>query len=152
MPFVREVAAKGYYDGCRSISSELDVEIAISIERRSIHKPYLEIKRGRHRSGLVSTRGPNGELLSTLFDPAGNILAYDLEADVISVRAGQLRRESSMPGVIYTDHAIDAALLAYGIDQLADLNVADTYPKTITVTDEANLDRLSDDIKSARGA
>lgn len=123
----------GYYSGCRKLSSELDCEIAVHIDRVPVHRQYLEIKRGKHR--ISGTPIHN-------YGSLDKIVAYDLEADTLNIKCGQLRRESSIPGVVYTDHAIDAALMSLGIDQLRDLNIADTYPKSMEVFDEANFDRL----------
>lgn len=67
--FVKEIVNKGYYDSCKTIDQEVDVEILI-------HKvevddaAYLEMHRGKHRkSGLIT---PPKDLYTVLpFNPGG---------------------------------------------------------------------------------
>ena len=47
--FVKAVANKGYYDGCRRLGQEMDLELFIHIVRKSGDKAYLTIQRGKHR-------------------------------------------------------------------------------------------------------
>ena len=46
--FAQEVAGKGYWDGCRRIDQEVDLEIIIHIEKRN-GESYLTVQRGKHR-------------------------------------------------------------------------------------------------------
>ena len=46
--FVREIAGKGYYQGCQSLDNEVDVELYIHIEIVN-GKSFLTIQRGKHR-------------------------------------------------------------------------------------------------------
>jgi len=46
--FVQELVGKGYYDKCRTIDNEVDIEIFIHIEKVN-GKSYLTIQRGKHR-------------------------------------------------------------------------------------------------------
>lgn len=46
--FVKEIAEKGYYDKCRTIDNEVDIELYIHIEKLN-KKSYLTIQRGKHR-------------------------------------------------------------------------------------------------------
>ena len=46
--FVKEIANKGYWDGCRVIDQEVDLEILIHIEKVD-GESYLTIQRGKHR-------------------------------------------------------------------------------------------------------
>lgn len=45
---VREVANKGYYDGCSTIDQEVDMELYIHIAKVN-GRSYLTIQRGKHR-------------------------------------------------------------------------------------------------------
>jgi hypothetical protein len=46
--FVREIAEKNYYDGCKRLSQEVDGELFIHIEKAN-KRSYLTIMRGKHR-------------------------------------------------------------------------------------------------------
>ena len=46
--FVRELVGKGYYDGCKTIDNEVDMEIFIHIEKMN-GRAYLTVQRGKHR-------------------------------------------------------------------------------------------------------
>jgi replicative DNA helicase len=46
--FVREIAEKNYYDGCKRLSQEVDGELFIHIEKVN-KQSYLTIMRGKHR-------------------------------------------------------------------------------------------------------
>lgn len=46
--FVKEIAEKGYFDKCRSLDQELDLELYIHIEKLN-KKSYLTVQRGKHR-------------------------------------------------------------------------------------------------------
>lgn len=47
--FVKEVANKGYYDSCKTIDQEVDLEINIHIERIPGIGAFLTCQRGKHR-------------------------------------------------------------------------------------------------------
>lgn len=51
--FVQEIANKGYYDSCRTIDQEVDLEIYIHIEKRGIES-YLTFQRGKHRKVSIT--------------------------------------------------------------------------------------------------
>lgn len=54
--FVKEIANKGYYDGCRTIDQEVDMEIYIHIEKVN-GESYLTMQRGKHRKvGITPAR------------------------------------------------------------------------------------------------
>lgn len=46
--FVQEIANKGYYDSCRTIDQEVDLEISIHIEKMN-GESFLTCQRGKHR-------------------------------------------------------------------------------------------------------
>lgn len=48
-PLVKEVATKGYYDGCRKIDWDVDNHIQVSMGKVTDHEQYAEIKSGSHR-------------------------------------------------------------------------------------------------------
>lgn len=51
--FVKELVGKGYYDGCRTIDNEVDMELFIHIEKMN-GRAYLTIQRGKHRINGVT--------------------------------------------------------------------------------------------------
>ena len=69
--FVGEIANKGYYDGCKTIDQEVDMEIYIHIEKLQ-GRSYLTVQRGKHRrSGKIT---PEQDLYFVLpFQPVGCI-------------------------------------------------------------------------------
>ena len=51
--FVKDIANKGYYDRCKTIDQEVDLEIYIHIEKVN-NKSYLTVQRGKHRGvGII---------------------------------------------------------------------------------------------------
>lgn len=54
--FVKEVANKGYYEGCRSIDHEVDLEIMIRIEDPKDGYEYLTMMRGKHRKPIQTPK------------------------------------------------------------------------------------------------
>lgn len=69
--FVRELPGKGYYDGCKTIDNEVDMELFIHIEKVN-GKAYLTVQRGKHRINGVT---PPEHLYCILpFKPNGSIL------------------------------------------------------------------------------
>ncbi len=70
--FVQEIANKGYYDGCRTVDQEVDLEIYIHIEKYQ-GRSYLTMQRGKHRKAGKLT--PERDLYCVLpFHPVGGIL------------------------------------------------------------------------------
>lgn len=69
--FVKEIANKGYYDGCKTIDQEVDLEIYIHIVKIN-GESYLTIQRGKHRRmGAVT---PDIDLFTCYkFEHIGNI-------------------------------------------------------------------------------
>ena len=53
--FVKEIANKGYYDGCKTLDQEVDMEIYIHIEKHD-GKSWLTLQRGKHRKSGVLTK------------------------------------------------------------------------------------------------
>ena len=51
--FVQNLVGKGYYDGCRTIDNEVDMELFIHIEKMN-GRAYLTIQRGKHRINGVT--------------------------------------------------------------------------------------------------
>jgi len=69
--FVKEIANKGYYDSCRTIDQEVDLEIYIHIVKVN-GQSYLTIQRGKHRKVKIT---PEKDLYCVLpFSPVGGIL------------------------------------------------------------------------------
>ena len=52
--FVKEIANKGYYESCRSIDHEVDLEITIKIEDPKDGYKYLTMMRGKHRKPMIT--------------------------------------------------------------------------------------------------
>ena len=50
--FVREIAEKGYYDGCKTIDQDIDLELFIHLFTHK-RKKYLSVARGKHRIPTV---------------------------------------------------------------------------------------------------
>lgn len=50
--FVKEVAEKGYYDGCKTIDQDIDLELFIHLFTHK-RKKYLAVARGKHRIPTV---------------------------------------------------------------------------------------------------
>ncbi len=69
---VKAVANKGYYDSCKAIDQEVDLEIAIHIEKPGDGFSYLTMMRGKHRrSGMIT---PERDLYCVYkFEEAGEI-------------------------------------------------------------------------------
>ena len=69
--FVKEVANKGYWDSCKAIDQEVDLELIIHIEKRN-GKSYLCVQRGKHRKVSIT---PEEHLYCVLpFAPVGGIV------------------------------------------------------------------------------
>lgn len=69
--FVKQIANKGYYDGCMRLDQEVDIEVYIHIVKIN-GESYLTIQRGKHRRpGLIT---PEKDLFTCYkFSPIGDI-------------------------------------------------------------------------------
>ncbi|MNQ04741.1 hypothetical protein D3C85_174620 [compost metagenome] len=68
--FVQEIANKGYYDSCRTVDQEVDMEISIHIEKMN-GESWLTCQRGKHRKISIT---PEKDLYCVLpFSKVGNI-------------------------------------------------------------------------------
>ena len=74
--FVKVVANKGYYDGCRRLGQEPDLELFHHIIRVK-GKAYLAIQRGKHRNTLTSEEY---QYVLLPFNPVGT-LPWDIDKD-----------------------------------------------------------------------
>jgi hypothetical protein len=69
--FVQEIANKGYYDSCKTIDQEVDLEIAIHIEKIAGRGSFLTVQRGKHRKVDIT---PTNDLFTVLpFFEAGGV-------------------------------------------------------------------------------
>ncbi len=83
--FVKEVANKGYYDKCKTVDNEVDIEIYIHIEK-SNNEAYLTYQRGKHRLPGVT---PQADLYGVLpFTPLGGIMDDVGKADTTRRKVG----------------------------------------------------------------
>lgn len=74
--FVKAVANKGYYDGCRRLGQEPDLELFVHIVEIN-GSSYLTVQRGKHR-GVVT---PSNDLYFVLpFQPVGTI-PWDIDKE-----------------------------------------------------------------------
>lgn len=68
--FVKEIVNKGYYDSCRTVDQEVDLELTIHIEKMN-GESFLTVGRGKHRK-ITITR--EADLFTVLkFEKIGNI-------------------------------------------------------------------------------
>lgn len=68
--FVQEIANKGYWDSCRTIDQEVDMEIYLNIEKVN-GESWLTVQRGKHRKFSIT---PEKDLYYVYkFDPIGGI-------------------------------------------------------------------------------
>jgi hypothetical protein len=95
--FVKEIANKGYYDGCRTIDQEVDMEIYIHIEKYD-GAAYLTIQRGKHRrSGKLTSER---DLYCVIpFDPIGGIRddINGVDRSRRNIRGGAVGSGAEMP-------------------------------------------------------
>jgi hypothetical protein len=75
--FVQEIANKGYYDGCKRIDQEVDLEIYIHIVKVN-GKSWLTIQRGKHR--LVNITPDEYKYCVLPFEDIGDI-RVDINGD-----------------------------------------------------------------------
>lgn len=90
--FVKVVANKGYYDGCRRLGQEPDLEIFIHIVKVN-GQSYLTIHRGKHRSAVTAERN---QYVVLPFKDVGTI-PWDIDGEDTTL---------AMPGggVVGSDH------------------------------------------------
>lgn len=69
--FVSDIANKGYYDGCKTLDQEVDLELYIHIVE-SDGKYYLTMARGKHR-GLMNQTDPKDKYCALPFSSIGFI-------------------------------------------------------------------------------
>lgn len=68
--FVQEIANKGYWDSCRTIDQEVDMEIYLNIEKVN-GESWLTVQRGKHRKFTIT---PENDLYYVYkFDPIGGV-------------------------------------------------------------------------------
>lgn len=68
--FVQEIVNKGYYDSCRTVDQEVDLELTIHIEKMG-GESFLTVGRGKHRKITIT---PEKDLFTVLkFEKIGNI-------------------------------------------------------------------------------
>lgn len=80
--FVQEIANKGYYDSCRTIDQEVDLEIYIHIEKH-MGESYLTVQRGKHRKVSITNEKDLYTVLK--FEKVGGILD-DINGKDLSLR------------------------------------------------------------------
>jgi hypothetical protein len=68
--FVRDIANKGYYDSCKTIDQEVDLELYIHIVKAD-NKSWLTIQRGKHR--LISQTKEEYKYTVMPFEDIGDI-------------------------------------------------------------------------------
>ncbi len=78
--FVKEIANKGYYDSCRTLDQEVDLEIYLHKEVIN-GEAYLTIQRGKHR-GLPIITPANDLYCVYKFEAVGNIVDDYLRDDM----------------------------------------------------------------------
>lgn len=69
--FVKDIANKNYFDGCKTIAQEVDMEIYIHIVRIGTES-YLTVQRGKHRK--VDITPANDLFYVHKFEPIGGLL------------------------------------------------------------------------------
>ncbi len=69
--FVKEMPGGGYYDKCKTIDNEVDIELFIDIEKYK-GRSYLAVQRGKHRLNTIISDDDKYFLLPFMFN--GTIL------------------------------------------------------------------------------
>lgn len=80
--FVKEVAEKGYWDGCKTLDTEADLELHIHVFKHQ-KETYFSIQRGKHRLPTIVDDDYKYMLLKF---PKGMPIPPDLEGEKISMR------------------------------------------------------------------
>jgi hypothetical protein len=83
--FVKEIAEKGYWDKCRTIDNEVDIELYIHIEKLN-KASYLTIQRGKHR--LPTIIPDELKYIVLPFNDVGGILDDINKADTSAKKVG----------------------------------------------------------------
>ena len=96
--FVKSVAGKGWYKGCKSLDQEIDLELHIHIESRD-NVSYLTVQRGKHR--LPTTIDDTEKYFALPFPKRGSILD-DIDKEKISMRV-MGRRNSAVDEIPFND-------------------------------------------------
>lgn len=94
--FVQEIANKGYYDSCKTIDQEVDLELYIHIVKVN-GSSYLTVQRGKHRKVKIT---PDKDLFCVLpFSPVGGVRDDVLGRDSTRkhVGGGELGTEDEKP-------------------------------------------------------
>lgn len=86
--FVAEIANKGYYDGCRTVDQEVDLEIYIHIVKVD-GKSYLTAQRGKHR--LIKQTAEEHKRCVLPFNDIGDIRDDINGPDSSTKRPGAIR-------------------------------------------------------------
>lgn len=68
--FLEQIANKGYYDGCKTIDQEVDLELNIHIVKED-GRSWLMVQRGKHR--LIKQTKPEYLACTLLFENVGDI-------------------------------------------------------------------------------
>jgi len=93
--FVKIVAQKGYYDGCKSLDQDIDLELFIHLFSHK-RKKYLSISRGKHR---IPTVIDDDDMFFMLPFPGLNIpVLPDIDKEDISMRSLPRNYEDSSEG------------------------------------------------------
>lgn len=81
--FVKEIVNKGYYDSCKTIDQEVDIEILIHIVKVG-GRSYLTLQRGKHRKSGPQTPEKDLYCVIPFFDAGG--CRDDVGEEDLSVR------------------------------------------------------------------
>jgi hypothetical protein len=88
--FVKEIANKGYYDGCRTIDQEVDMEIYI--HKVIVNgKSYLTVQRGKHR--VIKQTPEEHKFFVIPFFDVGDIRDDINSSDTSTKRPGSIKLE-----------------------------------------------------------
>jgi hypothetical protein len=83
--FVKQIAGKGYYAGCKQLDQEVDLELYIHIEIVN-GKSWLTVQRGKHR--IVGQTPLVDQFCVLPFEPIGGILDDINGADTTRLKVG----------------------------------------------------------------
>ncbi len=109
--FVKEIANKGYYDGCRTIDQEVDCELHFHIVKLD-GRSYLTIQRGKHR--LILQTDSNHLYTVLPFHDVGDV-RVDLDGPDTSLRKPGYAPQATAGGNDAPFWAYDAAHLIQNI-------------------------------------
>lgn len=104
--FVKEIANKGYYDGCRTIDQEVDFELYIHIVKVD-GRSFLTIQRGKHR---VIKQTPEADKFCVLpFNDVGDIRDDINGPDTSTKKPGATRMADGSEKAAFWDFSQEAA-------------------------------------------